>query len=65
MRWQYRILKIGIGGFLGPQTDMDKLEGVLDQLGQEGWELVSVEDTSMQRGVSDDLLLFFKRPREQ
>jgi hypothetical protein len=65
MRWEYRILKVAIGGFLGPQSDMDKLEAVLDQLGLDGWELVSVEDTSMQRGVSDDLLLFFKRPRTQ
>lgn len=62
MRWQYRVIKIGIGGFLGTQTTMEKLEAVLDQLGQDGWELVNVEDTSVQRGVSDDLLLFFKRP---
>lgn len=64
MRWEYRVIKVGIGGFLGPQTSMEKLEAVLDQLGQDRWELVSVEDTSVQRGVSDDLLLFFKRPRE-
>lgn len=64
MRWQYRVIKIGIGGFVGHQTSMEKLEAVLDQLGQEGWELVDVEDTSVQRGVSDDLLFFFKRPVE-
>jgi hypothetical protein len=62
MRWQYRVIKISIGGFVGPHTSMEKLEAVLDQLGQDGWELVNVEDTSVQRGVSDDLLLFFKRP---
>ena len=64
MRWQYKVVKISIGGFLGPQTSMEKLEAVLDQLGQDGWELVDVEDTSAERGVSDDLLLFFKRPLE-
>lgn len=62
-RWEYRVVKLGIGGFTGPKVDTPKLERALDELGGDGWELVSTLDTNIAQGSSDELVLFLKRPQ--
>lgn len=45
----------------------DEATNVLNQLGQDGWELVSVTAPSghaIRGGVSDHEILWFKRPKE-
>jgi len=60
--WQYRtiLFEYQKDGLLGDKyVDDEEVEKVLNELGEEGWELVSV--TAVQEG----LLTFFKRGRPQ
>ncbi|WP_428268630.1 DUF4177 domain-containing protein [Haliangium sp.] len=65
MQWQYRVVKLAVGRCLSPGSSVDPVQQVLDEMGSEGWELVSVSDTALTQRVSDELLLFFKRPGER
>jgi hypothetical protein len=56
------MMRVEVGKFLGPDVPADKIQRALDEIGADGWELVSVVDTNMHRGASDELLFFFKRP---
>ena len=58
MNWQYRtiLFEFQKDGLLGDRyIDDDEMEDVLNEQGQEGWELVSVTP------VKEGLLSFFKR----
>jgi len=55
VQWEYKVVPIKtrihsstIGGTGKPV--IDDVENELNELGKEGWELVSVQDTSMQDG---------------
>ncbi|WP_322905859.1 DUF4177 domain-containing protein [Paenibacillus campi] len=61
IQWEYKTVKLATGGFLGGKVDEHELESVLNNLGFEGWELVSSFDTAMTQGSSRDIILVFKR----
>jgi hypothetical protein len=61
-KWEYQVMKVQVGRLLGPKVDADELVGALDELGAEGWELVSAIDTTIHKGSSDEIVLFLKRP---
>jgi len=50
------------GWFLGGKLDGEKFNERLNQLGKEGWELVSVFDTNVQGGRSRDVVAVLKQP---
>ena len=50
------------GFILGGKLDAQKLTDRLNQLGEEGWELVSVFDTNMLEGKTRDVFAILKRP---
>ena len=55
-RWQYKVVEIPYRLFGNLNEDLQK---ALDVEGQQGWELVHVQQTM----VSDSHRLFFKKPR--
>ena len=59
--WEYRIEKV-IDARTTPNYEKEIMEK-LDQLGREGWELVSTEPTKNKIGENDLIIMFFKRPR--
>jgi hypothetical protein len=67
--FEYKVVKMDIsGGFFsrGGKVDTGLLNRLLEELGNEGWELVNTVDTSMGRGSSSssrDLVLIFKRDK--
>ena len=63
--WEYRteLLERGFMGFGSGQVDLHALEGRLDELGAEGWELVHATWDQSVRGKRGGHLLLFKRPR--
>jgi hypothetical protein len=62
MRFEYLTLKIATTGwFAGGDLDGDALNGKLNELGAEGWELVSVFDTNMMHGRTRDVIAILKR----
>ena len=63
--WEYRteLLERGFMGFGSGQVDLNALNGRLDELGAEGWELVHATWDQSVRGKRGGHLLLFKRPR--
>jgi hypothetical protein len=66
MKWEYTMLMLPAKGFfIGGIIDAQKLTDNLNRLGKEGWELVNVFDTNMDRGQTRDVFAVLKRPVNQ
>ena len=61
MRWEYRVIKESTEGWFTVNLDDDSMERTLDELGREGWELVSTTGV-MTNGYTKHLVLTLKRP---
>jgi hypothetical protein len=62
MTWEYMTLMMGATGFVGVTFDGDALTARLNELGSEGWELVTVFDTNLPQGRTKDIVAMLKRP---
>ena len=51
MRWEYKTLKYTKRSFFTGALDAEALEHALNDLGREGWELVSINQTQMQSAL--------------
>jgi hypothetical protein len=60
-KWQYKTIKVFAKGFLGGSIDNNALEEELNDLGREGWELVTMVDTDFSGGGSREVIAAFKR----
>jgi hypothetical protein len=60
-RWEYMTLMMNAGGFLGGTLDGDALTERLNELGAQGWELVSTFDTNMEQGRTRQVVAILKR----
>jgi hypothetical protein len=63
VQWEYKTIKLRLRGFLGGKIDQVELDGVLDQAGRDGWELVTVFATALYQGRTQDAAMVFKRRR--
>lgn len=61
MNWEYRTIKLAAKGFLGGKFDEQQLDAYMNQLGSEGWELVTGFDTNKSYGETRDVVVIFKR----
>jgi hypothetical protein len=61
MKWEYKTLKFGTKGIFGGKVDESALDKALNEIGRQGWELVSMLATSQAQGQSRDLIAVFKR----
>ena len=50
------------GWFIGGTLDQNEFDGKLNELGRDGWEVVSVFDTNMMDGMSREIIAVLKRP---
>jgi len=64
MNWEYKTVKLATTGLTGGKLDELKLDALMNQLGAEGWELVSAFDTNQSYGATRDVVVVFKRPRQ-
>jgi hypothetical protein len=63
MKWEYRTLMFdALGWFVGGELDGEKFNNRLNELGEEGWELVTVFDTNAQGGRSRSIVAVLTRP---
>jgi hypothetical protein len=46
-KWEYKTIKFEAKGLLGGIADVQALDAALNELGSQGWELVSIFDTNM------------------
>lgn len=60
-KYEYKIFKTKPEGVWKTKVESDKLEAEINKMGSEGWELVSVMDTNMGHGHTNEIILFFKR----
>jgi hypothetical protein len=65
IQWEYRTERFDtdFGFFSGTTFDTDEMNEILNALGREGWELVSVFDISKVKGGSKHVIAIFKRIR--
>jgi hypothetical protein len=62
MRFEYLTIKFAASGwFAGGDLDADAFNARLNEMGHEGWELVSVFDTNMLHGRTRDVVAVLKR----
>lgn len=59
-KFEYKTLKIEPKGFWGTRLDTDEIDNILNELGIQGWELVSMQDLSIS-GSSWTFHYTFKR----
>ena len=61
--WEYKTLKLDAGGWMGGALDHQELEIALNDLGIQGWELVSIFDTNFNQGSTRLVIAVLKRER--
>lgn len=54
MKWEYKAIKLATTGFTGGKVDEAQLEAFMNELGSQGWELVSAFDTNQAYGETRD-----------
>jgi len=63
--WEYKTIKTSFTkGWGSPQLEPLEYDRLLNQLGAQGWELVSIFTTNQENGRSGEALAVFKRLRK-
>ena len=60
MNWEYRTIKRATSGFLGGKFNEQGLDAYMNQLGTEGWGLLTGFDTNKSYGETRDVVVIFK-----
>jgi hypothetical protein len=61
-RWEYLLYKTKPEGWLHDSVHEDSIEQVLNNLGQQGWEVTSTLETNVGDGRTKDIVFLLKRP---
>jgi hypothetical protein len=61
-RWEYVTIQVVAAGFEDPSGN-ENYHAILNEYGQQGWELVSVVRYTGRVVTGEILVLFFKRPQ--
>jgi hypothetical protein len=64
MKWEYKTIKLRAKGLLGGQTNEAHLDAMMNELGEQGWELAAAFDTNEASGGSRDVVVIFKRQKD-
>lgn len=60
-QFEYKVLNVSDQGFWSTKIDHQELADKLNELGRQGWELISGMDTNRYDGSSKELVLILKR----
>jgi hypothetical protein len=63
--FEYKVLKSAEEGWFSTYFDWNKVQVVLNDLGKEGWELVSTLDINAGQGRSKEVVFLLKRRIEK
>ena len=61
-RWEYHVLSLDTRGVFGATVDIQSLYTRLNELGGEGWEVVSSSPITAGQGYAQEVLFVLKRP---
>ena len=64
-KFEYKVVTFETKGFWGGNVEVSKVETRLDQLGNDGWEMVSSTSTNQSYGASKSIVCIFKRRKDQ
>ena len=64
MKWEYKTIKLKTKGFFETKFDEAELDSFMNQLGNDGWELVTGLDTNDMLGETRDVVVIFKRQKQ-
>lgn len=62
-RWEYRSIKVETKGFMGGILDTYDFDSKLNDLGEQGWELVSCFATHAGNGTTREVIAVLKRKK--
>ncbi len=62
MKWEYQTVKLNVRGTWGIKFDVDEVQNFTNDLGAQGWELVSAFAVNEGAGYSKEIVFIFKRP---
>lgn len=63
MQWEYFVLTMADQSWTGGVVDAPAVSAKLNELGMQGWELVSAFDTNAGHGASRTYVYLLKRPK--
>lgn len=63
-KFEYKVFAFDTKGFWGGRVEIDQIENQLNQLGNEGWEMVSCTSTNQSYGASKSIVCILKRKKE-
>ena len=65
MKWEYKTIKLDTTKyFVASVFEEGKLDQIMNQMGAEGWELVTAFDTNVGSGQTKDIVAIFKRQQQ-
>jgi len=60
-KFEYNVLDVPTTGWFGGKVNFKELSIKLNELGREGWEVISTTDTNMWEGASRGVIIILKR----
>lgn len=63
-KWEYKTVKFQTKGFWGGILEESSFNMELNRYGDDGWEVISCFDTSQHEGGSREVIVVFKRKKE-
>jgi len=63
MIWEYKTIKLAATGWVGGKINELQLDQMMNDLGQQGWELAAALDTNEAYGETRDVVVIFKRSK--
>ncbi|MBO4627964.1 MAG: DUF4177 domain-containing protein [Lachnospiraceae bacterium] len=64
-KYEYKVLTYDTKGIWGGKVETQQVESQLNQLGDDGWEMVSCSSTNQSYGSTKCIVCVFKRMKEQ
>ncbi|MBR4503139.1 MAG: DUF4177 domain-containing protein [Clostridia bacterium] len=62
-QFEYKVVTFDTKGFWGGNVEVRQIETQLNQLGIDGWEMVSCTSTNQSYGASKSIVCIFKRKK--
>lgn len=63
-KFEYKTLEFEASGIIRPiNINSKKLEKILNEMGEEGWEMIHPVDYATHYGTTEKVILFFKREK--
>ena len=64
-KYEYKVITYDTKGFWGGYVEIQKIEDQFNQLGNDGWEMVTSTSTNQSYGSSKSIVFVFKRKKSQ